>query len=177
LQIDTGYFRVNASTILKLNKDSGAASEVDFEDDLHVSPSANTFWVDGTWRVGRRHQIKLAFTKLTRTSDPANLDRTFTWNDKVYSAGLSATGTLGTNMWSGYYRFAAIRKDRFEAGPAIGIGYLKLMAGISATGTVTLPGQPANTAQLNESGSYGSPTWRCRRIFRRVGKQERFGAW
>lgn len=157
-QIDTGYFRVNANTVLRLNKSSGASDEVNFEDDLGVEPTANTFWVDGTWRVGRRHQLKLAFTKLNRTSPTANLDRTFTWNGKVYSAGLSATGTLATNMWSGYYRFALIRKDRFEVGPAVGVGYLKLTAGIKATGTVTLPGQPATTAQLNESGSYGTIT-------------------
>jgi hypothetical protein len=131
---------------------------VDFENDLDIKPIANTFWVDTTWRVGKRHQLKLAYTKLTRESQGKTLSRTFTWNDKRFSAGLSASSTLGTNMTSGYYRFALVQKERFEIGPAVGVGYLTLTAGIKASGNLTLPGSPTQVAQLDESGSYGHIT-------------------
>jgi len=156
-QIDTGYFRLNSNTVLWLNTGSGAQSEVSFENDLGVKPGINTFWVDTTWRLGRRHQVKLSVTKVTRENSKT-LARTFTWNDKTYAAGLSATSNLSTTITSGYYRYALFRNDRFEAGPALGIGYLKFSAGVKATGTITLPGSGTQTASLDESGSTGSIT-------------------
>jgi hypothetical protein len=157
-QIDAGFFRITGNTVLRLTRGTGAASEVDFENDLGLQPNANTFWVDSTWRVGKRHQLKLAFTKLTRESQGRTLSRTFTWNDKVFSAGLSSQATAGTNMTSGYYRFALVQKERFEIGPAVGVGYLTLKAGIKASGAVTLPGSGTQVANLDESGSYGTIT-------------------
>jgi hypothetical protein len=156
-QIDTGYFRLNSKTVLWLNTGSGIKADVNFENDLGIKPNINTFWVDTTWRLGRRHQVKLSLTKISRENSKT-LGRTFTWNDKTYAAGLSATGTLATTLTSGYYRYALFRNDRFEAGPAIGIGYLKISAGIKATGTITLPDSGTQTASLDESGSTGSIT-------------------
>jgi hypothetical protein len=157
-QIDAGFFRINGNTVLHLTRGTGAESNVDFENDLGLKSSANTFWVDTTWRIGKRHQLKLAFTKLTRESPGKTLSRTFTWNDKEFSAGLSAKATAGTNMTSGYYRFALVRQERFEIGPAIGIGYLTLKAGIKASGTLTLPNSGTQVANLDESGTFGTIT-------------------
>ena len=64
-QIDTGYFRLNADTELRFSGRSDA-DDVNLEQDLGVDPDVNTFWVDATWRVGRRHQLKLGFTRLGR---------------------------------------------------------------------------------------------------------------
>ena len=50
-----------------------------------------------------------------------------------------------------------MRNDRFEIGPAVGIGYLKISAGIKATGTVTGPGGTTSRT-LDESASTGSMT-------------------
>jgi predicted porin len=130
-QIDTGYFRLSADTLLRYNG-SGAVS---FEKDLGVNKDVNTLWLDATWRVGRRHQIKLAFTTFSRESTGHQIERDFTWGGDVYKAGFTANATSGSNVIGGYYRFAAVRNDRFEIGPAIGVGYLKLKAGITATGT------------------------------------------
>ena len=157
-QVDTGWFRIDSNTVLWLQNGAGIRSEVNFEDDLGLSPHASTFWVDATWRPGRRHQLKLSFTKLSRESQSKVLSRSFTWNDKEFSAGLSATGSAGTNITSGYYRFSLVRNDRFEIGPAIGVGYLTLTAGISAEGTLVVPGFAPQAVRLDESGSYGHIT-------------------
>jgi hypothetical protein len=61
-------------------------------------------------------------------------------------------------MTSGYYRFALVKKDRFEIGPAAGIGYLSFTPRIQATGTITLPGSAPQTANLDEQASKGSIT-------------------
>jgi hypothetical protein len=156
-QIDTGYFRLDANTVLRFNGPAGGAGDVDFENDLGLDRSVNTFWTDATWRIGRRHQLKLGFTRLHRERGDHTLQRDFTWGGETYNAGLSATSTSGSKLLGGYYRFALVRNDRFEIGPAIGVGYLWLDAGIQATGTVDTPAGPQSRT-LDKSASIGSVT-------------------
>lgn len=156
-QIDTGYFRLNADTLLRYNGPESGSGEVDFEQDLGLDEQVDTFWVDGTWRVGRRHQLKLAFTRVKRDRGDYTLQRDFTWGGETYSAGLSATTTGTSDLLGGYYRFAVYRNDRFEIGPTLGVGYLWLDARIRATGSVDGPGGPESRT-LDEGKSIGSIT-------------------
>ena len=156
-QIDTGYFRMNADTVLRFNGGPGA-DDIDFEQDLALDEKVDTFWLDGTWRVGRRHQLKLSFTRLQRDRDGHTLQRDFVWGGQTFNAGLSANSTAGIDILGGYYRFAAYRNDRFEIGPTLGIGYLWVTAGIDATGTVTGPGGNPVTRDLDVSATKGHVT-------------------
>jgi len=157
-QIDVGYFRLNAATDLRLQGSGGPSNDVSLEEDLGVSDIANTYWVDATLRLGRRHQFKASYMSLTRESDAKTLTRDFGWGDRVYTAGLSASATIGTEVISTYYRLAIVKRDRFEFGPAAGLGYLSLKAGIEAQGSLTGPGGQVQTVNLNESGKLGVPT-------------------
>lgn len=148
-QIDTGYFRLTADTRLRYN----GSANIDFERDLDVDENVDTFWVDGTWRVGRRHQLKLGYTRLSRERAGFTLERDFTWGGETYEAGLSADTSTGSDILGGYYRFALVRNDRFEIGPTVGVGYIWLDARVRATGTV---GGASRT--LDESASTGSVT-------------------
>ena len=151
-QIDTGYFRLTADTQLRYDGAPGSG-DINLEDDLGVDGNVNTFWVDATWRVGRRHQLKLGYTRLNRDRRDFALERDFTWGGEDYKAGLSATTSTGSDILGGYYRFALFRNDRFEIGPTVGIGYIWLDARVQATGTV---GGQSRT--LDESASTGSVT-------------------
>jgi len=152
-QIDTGYFRISANTVLRYNGDQGSG-DVAFERDLGVNKDADTFWLDATWRVGRRHQLKLAYTKLDRNRANYTLTRDFTWGGETYSVGLDAQTSTGADILGGYYRFALVRNERFEIGPALGVGYLWLDASIRATGTVG----GAESVSHAQSASVGSVT-------------------
>jgi hypothetical protein len=155
-QIDTGYFRITADTVLRYNGAQGSG-DIDFEKDLGVDEMVNTFWVDATWRMGRRHQLRLTYTNLNRDRANYTLGRDFTWGGQTYNAGLSASTSTGSDILGGYYRFAIFRNERFEIGPSLGIGYLWLNAGIRATGSITGPGGTENRT-LDESASTGSVT-------------------
>jgi predicted porin len=155
-QIDTGYFRITADSTLRYNGPTGSG-DVNLEKDLGLNNKVNTFWVDATWRVGRRHQLKLGYTRLNRDRADYTLGRDFTWGGETYNAGLSATTTSGTDILGGYYRFALVRNERFEIGPTIGVGYLWLKAGIRATGSVSGPDGTVSRS-LDESASTGSIT-------------------
>jgi hypothetical protein len=156
-QIDTGYFNLSADTLLRYNGPQGGSGEVDLEQDLGVNDKVNTFWLDATWRVGRRHQLKLAYTRFNRDRAAYTLQREFTWGGETYNAGLTANTKNTNGIVGGYYRFALYRNDRFEIGPTLGIGYLKLEARIGATGTVSGPGG-SESRTLDQSASIGSVT-------------------
>ena len=153
-QIDAGYFNLKADTLLRLNGPQGGSSEVSVEKDLGQDRSVSTFWVDGTWRVGRRHQLKLSYTRLSRDRAGYTLQRDFTWGGETYTAGLRATSSTGSDILGGYYRFAVFRNDRFEIGPAIGIGHLSMNARIQATGT----GPGGSSRTLDRSADTGAVT-------------------
>lgn len=155
-QIDTGYFRLSADTVLRFN--GLADDDVDFERDLGLDQEVNTFWVDATWRLGRRHQLKLGYTRLERDRDSHTLQREFTWGGDTFNAGLTTNSTAGSDILGGYYRFAVFRNDRFEIGPTIGVGYLWLRAGIEATGTISGPGGVPISRTLDRSATTGSLT-------------------
>jgi predicted porin len=151
-QIDTGYFRLTADTRLRYNGAPGSG-DISLENDLGVDENVDTFWVDATWRVGRRHQLKLGYTRLNRDRADFELERDFTWGGEEYEAGLSATSSTGSDILGGYYRFALFRNDRFEIGPTVGIGYIWLDARVRATGTIA-----GVSRTLDESASTGSIT-------------------
>jgi hypothetical protein len=148
-QIDAGYFHLDAETVLRFD----GAEEVDFERDLAVPDGTNTFWLDATWRAGRRHQVKLSFTRLSRERPSHTLTRDFTWGGQTYQAGLTANTDTGANLFGGYYRFALLKRERYEAGPTVGIGHLNLDARIRATGTVN-----GASATIDRSASVGHIT-------------------
>ena len=148
-QIDTGYFRLTSDTQLRYN----GSEDVSFEKDLGVAKDVDTFWVDGTWRIGRRHQLKLGYTRLNRDRADFDLQRDFTWGGENYQAGLKAATSTGTDILGGYYRFALVRNERFEIGPTLGIGHIKLTARVRATGTIA-----GASRTLDESASTGSIT-------------------
>lgn len=77
-QIDTGAFFIDAETVLRYQ-----GQDVDFERDLDLDGNAGTFWLDGTWRVARRHQLKLNYTRLSREGQGVTLERGFTWGGVV----------------------------------------------------------------------------------------------
>ncbi len=157
-QVDAGFFRVQMTTGLRLQGSVGPANEVSFEKDLGVADTAGTYWVDATIRVSRRNSFKINYISVTRVGQPQSLTRDFTWNDETYSAGLSASGTIGMDLISTYYRFAVSKRDRFEIGVATGLGYLQLSAAINAQGSLTGPGGQIESVNLDESGKAGVPT-------------------
>ena len=157
-QVDTGYFHIDSTAVLRFQGGPGVSGDVSFENDLGVDPNANTFWVDATWRLGRRHQLKLGYTRYDRTGTDHTLQRDFVWGGQTFNTGLVANSTTGVDILGGYYRFALYRNERFEVGPTLGIGYLWLSAGIRAEGTVTGPGGESESRTLDRSASMGSIT-------------------
>jgi hypothetical protein len=156
-RLEVGGFRIGADTKLTLQR-GGVGDTVDFETDLDLDENANRGYIEGYWRAGRRHLISLAYQGLDREGGGVTLKRTINWGGQVFPAGTTATGFAHSDYVSGAYRFAAYRNDRFEIGPALGLGHLWIEAGIEATvsvGGVAIPLSQSATSK-NPTGNLGA---------------------
>jgi hypothetical protein len=148
-RLDLGGFRIASETKLKYDL-SGDGDTIDFENETALPDNATTLWLDGTWRVGRRHQLSLNYTKSNREGG-RTLDREIHWGDQVFQAGAQVESELDTDILAGYYRFAVFKNDRFEIGPTLGVGYLWLSAGLRVTATAG--GATGSRGQTGKTGS------------------------
>jgi hypothetical protein len=135
-RIEAGGFRIGADTELSFSTGGEARPPVDFES-LNVPENATRFYIEGFWRPWRRHEFSLSWYSNNREGEPQTLLRDISWGDRVIQAGASVRGTVGSDYFSGVYRFAAYKNDRFEIGPSLGLGHLSLQARIAGQGTAT----------------------------------------
>jgi hypothetical protein len=152
-RLEVGGFHFVSDTTLRLNDGAGGGSDVNFEDGLAVPDTSTRFYVEGYWRVGRRHQLSLGWFGNHRESPTKSLSRDIVWGDRVFTAGTQVRAKC--NYFSGVYRFAAYKNERFEIGPALGIGYLSVDASIRTTLTGA---SGSSAATFEQSASKGQVT-------------------
>ena len=140
-QIDGGAFRLGSDTQLTFSRDDVPGTEIDFEETLDLPSAANSIWLNGYWRVGRRHTVNLSFANNNRDGDPITGGRDIQWGDNLIRTGSSLSASLHSRYLAGSYRFAAFRNDRVEVGPLVGLGYLWLTARLDASGSITVDGE------------------------------------
>ena len=156
-RVELGGFRVGSNTELKLNNGTGGGTDVAFEQDLALPDNSTRFFVEGYWRIGRRHQVSLSWFHDSREGPVRTAQRDITWGDHVFTASTQVQGRASADYFSGVYRFAVYRNDRFEVGPALGVGHLSIDAGISASGTVSGPAG-STSGSFDRSVSQGQVT-------------------
>jgi hypothetical protein len=151
-RLEIGGFQIGSDTKLTFDTSGGQLPPVDFED-LNVPESQANFYVEAFWRPGRRHQLSLSWFGNKRDGDPKTVERDFNWGDQVIHAGATINAHADSDYFSGVYRFAAYKNDTFEIGPALGIGFLSLEAGIR--GELTASG---SSSTFDRSRSLDQPT-------------------
>ena len=158
VRLDAGYAFLDFDTSLKLQGSVGPANDVSFERDIGVPRSADSYWLGATIRLSPRNHVKISYFNVDRQGEPTTLTRDFTWEDSVYTAGFTATGQTGMELLSASFRFAIVRRDRFQIGLASGLGYLKLSAYLKAQGTLTGPTGQIESVSLDGGGELAAPT-------------------
>ena len=138
--LEAGGFRVSAETTLRLGGAVGPGSDIVFERDLQVPGSTTQGYLGGFWRLGRRHQVSLNWTRVKREGERVTADEEIRWGDEVFRVGAQVQGTNDSDFLSGVYRFALVKNDKFEVGPALGLGYVWVSAGLRGQAGVGIGG-------------------------------------
>ncbi len=155
--LEAGGFRVSAETTLRLSGGGEPGDPVDFEKDLNVPGSTTQGYLEFFWRPARRHQVSLNWTHIKREGDRLTLDEEITWGDEVFRVGAEVQGLNESDFLSGVYRFALIKNDRFEIGPALGLGYVWITAGLRGQAGVGI-GDDELVRDVHLRGTVGSIT-------------------
>jgi len=150
---EMGGFRVSSSTNLRLNG-SAPGDDVNFERDLDLPNTTTQGYLEAFWRIGRRHQVSLNFTRVRRDGGSVAIQEDIEWGDVVFPVGVEVQGTNDTDFLSGAYRFSLYKNDKFEIGPAIGLGYVWIEASLS--GQVQIGDELSGVETV--AGSASSPT-------------------
>jgi hypothetical protein len=127
---EIGGFRVSTQTELRLNGGT-PGDEVDFERDLNLPGNTTQAYMEGFWRLGRRHQVSANWTRIRRDGGRITLDDEIEWGDDVFRVGAEVQGATDSDFLSGVYRFALYKNERFEIGPSIGLGHIWITAGLT----------------------------------------------
>jgi hypothetical protein len=154
--IELGGFRVTTQTNLRL---SGASpgDDVSFERDLDLPGNTTQAYLEGFWRLGRRHQVSLNWTSIKRDGGTITLDEEIEWGDDVFRVGAEVNGATDTDFISGAYRFAAYKNEKFEIGPAIGLGHIWITAGLTGQAGIA-GGEGEEVRDISTEGTVSSIT-------------------
>jgi hypothetical protein len=163
--LEAGGFNMFVNTSLTFN----SSAPLGFESDLNLPGTVQRGYVEGFWRIARRHQISASYGRLDRTADGTSLGRDIPWGGVVYHAGLTVSGSSRTDVISGTYRFSLYKNPRFEAGPALGFGYLWFTAEVAASATLggqsnTLDRQAQESTPTGDVGGFAN-WWVARRVY------------
>lgn len=175
--IDAGGFNMFVSTDLSLNSADIRGTTVNLENDLNLPDIVQRGYVEVFLRLARRHQVSASYGRLDRTGSGMTLSRDINWGGVVYRAGVTAVGHMDTDVLSGAYRFALLKKPRFELGPSVGFGYVWLTAGITATTSTSGPGGTTIVRTVERDANENTPIgdvggfanwWIARRLYVRT---------
>jgi hypothetical protein len=163
-RLEVGGFRIASDTEFQFSRD-GNSSVVDFEQALDLPEASTRGYVEGYWRAGRRHLLGLSYSRLSREGPGITLDHEIHWGDQTFPIGANVHGRTSSDYLSGVYRFAVYRNDRFEIGPALGVGVLNLEAEIEAQGSQGRSGS-TSTDLTQPTGSIGAYVyaWPAKRL-------------
>jgi hypothetical protein len=148
--VELGGFRVSSSTNLRLN---GAApgEDVDFERDLNLPNNTTQVYLEGFWRPFRKHQFSLKWERVRRDGSAVTLEDQIEWGGVIYPVGVQVAGTNDSDFLSGAWRWSLFKNEKFEIGPAIGLGYIWIDA--SLTGQIQVGDELSRERTVTGSAS------------------------
>ncbi len=127
---EVGGFRVNTQTNLRLSG-GNPGDDVSFERDLNLPGNTTQGYLEAFWRPWNRHQFSVNWTRVKRDGGSVTLQEDIQWGDDIFMVGAEVRGSTDSDFISGAYRWSLYKNEKFEIGPAIGLGYVWITAGIT----------------------------------------------
>lgn len=138
-----GTFMVNTSTTLRVDGISQGGTTFDAESELGFDDS-DRFRVDGYWRFGQRHKLRVMYFD-TRRSSSKIIDEQIVYGDVVYPVNAQVDSRFSTTIAELAYEYAFLHRERYEVAASAGIHNLRFKLGLSTINSST--GQPTEVSR------------------------------
>lgn len=117
---NTGVFRPNLTTSLRIDSRSGLGTSVSLEDDFNFESSLSVFYAQAMVRAKQRSQFLLSYTNINRTSS-LEIDQDITIADTTFYLGAELNLRFDVNYYAFTWRYAFFNKANWNAGLSVGL--------------------------------------------------------
>lgn len=149
-----GSFILNTDTDVRLDGDTGAGTDIDWERSLGDDGDQTRFRLDGFWRFGDRHKLRLLWFN-NSSSNTRTLDREIEWGDVTYPVDASLKAEFDFDIYELAYEYAFLRRDNYELSGSIGLHWTSMS--LALAGEASLVGGEQVSGTVRKEGSVDLP--------------------
>ncbi len=113
----------------------GSGTQVDLESDLGLPDKKTLPSALFGWRFSQSFRLEVEYLSLKR-SGTRTIDRDITWDDTVYPASATLSGSFNTDVYRASVGWSAIRTPTAELGGSLGVHVTRFVALVSGQGSV-----------------------------------------
>ena len=149
-----GTFVLNTDTDVRLDGDTGAGTDIDWERSLGDDGDQTRFRVDAFWRFADRHKLRFLWFN-NSTSNSRTLEEEIEWGDVTYPVGASLKADFDFDIYELAYEYAFLRRDNYELSGSIGLHWTAMS--LALAGEASLVGDEQVSGTVRKEGSVDLP--------------------
>ncbi len=153
--IGIGAFKANLDTEISLGAEQLGNATVSIESDLGLKDAETRPLVDAYWRFAKRHQIKVQYFKLDRSSETI-LDKTIKLDGNEFPVNTDLQAFFDIENTSISYNYSFIFTEKHDLYGGIGLSWQDYSFG--ANGSAIIDGNPPIDAGVSASAAAPLPT-------------------
>jgi len=114
---------------IRLDRDGGSGTDINFEDDLGFTKWRTVWFIDGQWRMTDRHRLYASFVEVKRDAQKLNISRPITVGDTTFQIGSNVQAFIDNSYLAFDYGFALVKNQKADIVATIGISSVKVHTG------------------------------------------------
>jgi hypothetical protein len=135
LVINAGVFVLGTDVKGRLNGNTTANSDVDFNGTFGKPSDVSRARLDALWRINPKHHLRFLYFNDETTRTRA-IDRDVTWGDATYHLGASVESVTKFSVYELAYEYAFVREPTYEIAASGGVHYMDMSFQLSGAATV-----------------------------------------
>jgi hypothetical protein len=124
--VRSGVLVADVNSDIRSDPRAGPGTGIDLESDLGLTHGATVFFVEGTWRITRRHQLHGGYLATSREISGVVVGRPLTFGNATYNVNARVDAENTASYLSADYGFAFVATPVAELGATIGVTALAM---------------------------------------------------
>ena len=152
-QVSAALTALRFTTVIRVDTDQGAGTEIDAESDLGVSRTVPEPRFGVRWGISRRHSLEIDYQFARRNGD-REITREIEFEGETYTTGLQVRTTFDSDLASLVWRWALHASDKSRIGATLGLGTILFRTSLDGYASVN-DQQAAVSAERNLTAPVG----------------------